>query len=171
MDRKRLFYYILLNIFISASVTGMILYWYDRNVKATSPAVSLPTQPVAAAPVSGSSPSPNLSATLGPQSDIPIEIVSVIGSGNLAAEVVIVRYLGEGQLDMTNWQLKDENGNLFLFPAVSLVNGGAVQIHTAAGTNTVVDLYWNMNAPVWKSGETASLYDASGNLIVTYKVP
>jgi hypothetical protein len=51
------------------------------------------------------------------------------------------------------------------------VNGGAVQIHTAAGTNTVVDLYWNMNAPVWKSGETASLYDASGNLIVVYKVP
>jgi len=58
-----------------------------------------------------------------------------------------------------------------LFPSIPLVKEGAVQIHTAAGTNTVVDLYWGMTAPVWKSGETASLYDANGNLIVTYKVP
>ena len=171
MDRKRLFYYILLNVFISACVTGTILYWYDRNIKATSPSVSLPTGPVAGAATPGSNPAPNDTAALGPQSDIPIEIVSVVGSGNLAAEVVIVRYLGEGQLDLSNWQLKDENSNIFLFPALILAQNGAVQIHTASGTNTVVDLYWGMPIPVWKSGEIASLYDASGSLIVTYRVP
>jgi hypothetical protein len=172
MDRRRLFYYILLNVFISACVTGTILYWYDRNLKATSSSVPSPQtqsfdfaqdKPEAAAAV----PEANLS----PNRDIPIEIVSVVGADNLGLEVVILRYLGEGQLDLTNWQLKDEDGNIFLFPSIIFFKDGAVQIHTASGTNTVVDLYWNMTAPVWKSGETAGLYDANGNLIVTYKVP
>jgi len=164
MDRRRLFSFILLNVFVSACVTGGMLYWYDRNLKATSSSVPAPqTQPEAAAAVP--------EATTSPNRDIPIDIVSVVGADNLGAEVVILRYLGEGQLDLTNWQLKDENGNIFLFPAIVFFKDGAVQIHTASGTNTVIDLYWGMTAPVWKSGEIASLYDASGNLIVTYKVP
>lgn len=180
MDRRRVFYYILLNIFISACVTGTILYWYDRNLKATSSSVASPqTQPLGLAQDKPEAVAANPEATLrqaqgdglSPNRDILIEIVSVVGSGNLGAEVVILHYLGEGQLDLSNWQLKDEDGNLYLFPAITLVKDGAVQIHTAAGTDTVVDLYWGMPAPVWKSGETASLYDSSGKLVVTYKVP
>ena len=173
MDRRRLFYYILLNVFISACVTGTILYWYDRNLKATSSAAAFAPQagPEAVAANPAASPSPSQPAPLSPNRDIPIEIVSVVGSGNLGAEVVILHYLGEGQLDLTNWQLKDEDGNIFLFPAIALVKDGAVQVHTATGINTVVDLYWGMPAPVWKSGETASLYDSSGNLRAVYKVP
>ena len=163
MDRRRLLSFILLNVFVSACVTGTILFWYDRNLKATSsaPAFAPQIQEEYATVVPG--------AVANPGGDI--QIVSVVGADNLGAEVVILRYLGEGQVDLTNWQLKDENGNLFIFPAISLVKEGAVQIHTAVGTNTVVDLFWNMQAPVWKSGETASLYDSNGNLIVTYKVP
>jgi hypothetical protein len=163
MDRRRLLKFLLLNVFVSACVTGTILFWYDRNERATSsaPAFAPQTQLEPAAVVPG--------AVANSNGDI--QIVSVVGADNLGAEVVILRYLGEGQVDLTNWQLKDENGNLFIFPTISLVKEGAVQIHTAAGTNTVVDLFWNMQAPVWKSGETASLYDANGNLIVTYKVP
>jgi hypothetical protein len=163
MDRRRLLYFLLLNVFVSICVTGTILFWYDRNLKATSsaPAFAPQTQLEHAASVPEANSSPNGD----------IQIVSVVGADNLGAEVVILRYLGEGQVDLTNWQLKDENGNLFLFPAITLVKEGAVQIHTASGTNTVVDLYWGLTASVWKSGETASLYDASGNLIVSYKVP
>jgi len=169
MDRRRVVAYILLNIFISACVTGMILFWYDRNIKATSSSVPPLSNSQAGAANPDSNPVPNLSTTSGPQSDI--QIVSVVGSGNLGAEVVILHYLGEGQLDLTNWQLKDEDGNIFLFPGLTLAQNGAVQIHTASGANTPIDLFWGMPSPVWKSGETASLYDASGNLIVTYKVP
>jgi hypothetical protein len=100
-----------------------------------------------------------------------MEIVSVIGADNLAAETVILRYTGAGQLDLTNWQLKDENGNIFLFPSITLFQNGAVQVHSTSGANTPIDLYWGLPAPVWKSGETASLYDANGKLIITYKVP
>ena len=163
MDRRRLLKFLLLNVFVSACVTGTILFWYARNERATSSA------PVFAPP-SGPGPAASVPEAIA-NSNSEIQIVSVVGADNLGAEVVILRYVGEGQVDLTSWQLKDEDGNLFLFPAITLVNGGAVQIHTAAGTNTVVDLYWNLSAPVWKSGETASLYDASGNLIVTYKVP
>ncbi len=163
MDRRRLLYFLLLNVFVSACVTGTILFWYDRNARATSSAPAF-------APQSGPGPAASVPEAIA-NPDSNVQIVSVVGADNLGAEVVILRYLSEGQVDLSNWQLKDENGNLFLFPAVGLVNGGAVQIHTAAGTNTVVDLYWNLSVPVWKSGETASLYDASGNLVVTYKVP
>lgn len=158
MDRQKLVSYILLNVFISACVTGSILFWYDRNLKATSSSVPPQTNPEAGEAIADSNPA-------------SVEIVSIVGADNLSAETVILRYLGEGQLDLSNWQLKDESGNLFLFPAVTLIQNGAVQIHTSSGTATPIDLYWGMTSPVWKSGESASLYDASGNLIVTYKVP
>lgn len=161
MDRRRLVYFLLLNALVSACVTGTILFLYDRNLKATSsaPAYASPSD------VGAGASSPSLVA-----SD-DVQIVSIVGADNLGAEVVILRYLGSGQVDLTSWQLKDEDANIFLFPSITLVNGGAVQIHTAAGMNTVIDLYWNLSAPIWKSGETASLYDASGELVVTYKVP
>ena len=44
MDRRKLTYYLLLNVFISACVTSAILYWYDRNYRA----VTLPQAPAAA---------------------------------------------------------------------------------------------------------------------------
>jgi len=156
MDRRRLLYFLLLNALVSACVTGTILFLYDRNLKATSsvPAYSPPSEPEAGAA------NPN-----------DVQIVSVVGADNLGAEVVILRYVGAGQIDLSSWQIKDEDGDIFLFPSITLVSGGTLQLHTALGTNTVVDLYWNLSAPIWKSGETASLYDANGKLIVTYKVP
>jgi hypothetical protein len=163
MNRRRLLLFILLNVFVSACVTGTILFWYDRNVRATSSAPVFVHQSLIG---SGAATAGGILNSTG-----NVQIVSVVGADNLGAEVVILRYLGEGQVDLGNWEIRDENGNIFLFPSIALVKDGAVQIHTASGTNTVVDLYWGLTAPVWKSGETASLYDAGGNLIVSYKVP
>ena len=161
MDRRRLLSFLLLNALVSACVTGTILFLYDRNLKATSsvPAYAPPSGPEAGAanPVASSADD--------------VQIVSIVGADNLGAEVVILRYVGAGQIDLSSWQLKDESGNIFLFPSITLVSGGTLQLHTVTGTNTVVDLYWSLSAPIWKSGETASLYDASGKLVVTYKVP
>ncbi len=163
MDRRRLISYLLLNAFISACVTGTILFWYDRNLKATSPALPPPADVQSGEAVAG--------ADLAPGTPENIEIVSIIGADNLSAETVFLRYRGEGQLDLSNWQLKDESGNIFLFPAITLFPNGAVQVHSTSGANTPIDLYWGLPTPVWKLGETASLYDADGKLIVTYQVP
>ncbi len=164
MDRRKLIQYLLLNVFVSASVTGGILFWYDRNSRAV-------TQPAVAqvAPVSGDSSAPAASADL--QTDIPVKISSVIGSGVLTSEVVIIKFEGEGELDITSWQLKDETGNTYTFPKVTLYPSGAVQVHTIVGTDTVIDLYWGIGEAVWSSGEEARLFDSQGNLRAVYRVP
>jgi lamin tail-like protein len=164
MDRRRLVLYLLLNVFISACVTGAILFWYDRNYRSVS--VSAVQQAVPAN-VQGGAPA----ATLNPNIDIPVEIVSVIGAGTLNAEWVVVRNAGTDPLNLSGWQLKDPDRHVFVFPNLTLNGGGAVQIHTASGTNTVIDLYWGESNPVWESGEEAQLSDPSGNVRAVYKVP
>ena len=162
MDRRKLFYYLLLNIFVSATVTGGILFWYDRNYRASLPAVPQSAPAVGAAePVS----------TINPQDDIPVKISSVVGAGTLSSEIVVVKFEGEGQLDLASWQLKDEDGNIFKFPKLTLYPNGAVQIHTVIGTDTVIDLYWGIGEAVWSSGENARLFDPQGNLRAVYRVP
>ena len=163
MNRRKLVYYLLLNVFISATVTGGILFWYDRNYRAmTQSSVQQ------AAPVSGNS-APL--STLNPQTDIAVKISSVVGAGTLNSEIVVVKFEGEGQLNLASWQLKDEDGNIFKFPQLTLYPNGAVQIHTATGTDTVIDLYWGIGEAVWSSGENARLFDAQGNLRAVYRVP
>ena len=163
MDRRKLVYYLLLNVFVSACVTSAILFWYDRNYRAVTQ--SAVQQPAAAG--GGSAPA----ATLSPQTDIPVNIQSVIGAGTLNAEVAIVKFEGEGQLDLGGWQLKDDDGNTFTFPQITLYTNGAVQVHTAAGTDTVIDLYWGAGQAVWQSEEDAKLFDSQGNLRAIYRVP
>lgn len=159
MNRRNLVYTLLLNVFVSACVTGTILFWYDRNSRAVS-------QPVAAVE-SGA-----VNTPASPQAaEVPVKISSVVGAGVTESEIVVVKYEGDDQLDLTSWQLKDEDGNTFKFPNLILFPNGAVQVHTGTGADTVIDLYWGVRDAVWSSGEKASLYDPQGNLHAVYKVP
>ena len=165
MDRRRLILYLLLNVFVSACVTGSILFWYDRTYRAT-----LAPVPQVAAPVNNGEATKPLE-TLPPDAQVPVEIVSVVGAGTLESEVVVVRFSGEGELGLSNWQLKDDNGNTFTFPQLTLFPNGAVQVHTASGSDTVVDLYMGRRDPIWESGESARLFDPQDNLRAIYRVP
>ena len=164
MDRRRLFLFLLLNVFVSACVTGAILFWYDRTYRA-----SLAPIPQAVVPAQGESAMP--ATTFQADEQIPVETASVVGAGTLSAEVVVVRYNGEGELGLADWQLKDDNGNTFTFPQLTLYTNGAVQVHTASGSDTVVDLYMGLRDPIWQSGESAKLYDPQNNLRAIYRVP
>jgi hypothetical protein len=163
MDRRKLALYLLLNVFISACVTGAILFWYDRNYRSTA------LSPIQPAPLTSNQSAPQ--PTLDPKAKIPLEIVSIIGAGTLTAEWVVVAYKGDDQINLAGWELRDENRHVFVFPQIVLHKDGAVQIHTASGTNTVIDLYWSATDAVWQSGEEAQLVDPSGNVRATYKVP
>ena len=163
MDRRRLIQYLLLNAFISACVTGAILFWYDRNYRQ---AALSPVQPAVPAQADSTP-----QTTLSPNADIPVEIVSIVGAGTLTAESVVVRNAGDEPLNLANWQLQDADKNIFIFPNLTLNNDGAVQVHTVSGTNTVIDLYWGETEPVWQSGEEAALLDPSGNVRAVYQVP
>ncbi len=163
MNRRNLVYYLLLNVFVSATVTVGILFWYDRNYRAMNqPSVQQ------SAPASGDAVP---ESTLNPRTDIAVKISSVVGAGTLGSEIVVVKFEGEGQLDLASWQLKDEDGNTFKFPKLTLYPNGAVQVHTITGTDTVIDLYWGIGEAVWSSGENARLFDAQGNLRAVYRVP
>ena len=164
MNRRRLLLYLLLNGFVSACVTGTILFWYDRTYRA-----SLAPVPQVVAPAQSETVGP--AATFQTDEQIPVEIVSVVGAGTLSAEVVVVRYNGEGELGLADWQLKDDDGNVFTFPQLTLYTDGAVQIHTASGSDTVVDLYMGLRDPIWESGESAKLYDPQDHLQAIYRVP
>jgi hypothetical protein len=165
MDRQRLLLYLLLNVFVSACVTSAILFWYDRNYRSVSSSAAQPAALAANQEV------PAAEATLDPKADIPVEIVSVIGAGTLNAEWVVVSYKGEDQINLAKWELRDEDRNVFVFPQLILHKNGAVQVHTASGTNTVIDLYWSASNPIWESGEEAHLFDPAGNKRAVYKVP
>jgi LysM repeat protein len=117
-------------------------------------------------------PAPQVTLTLaGPLPPAEVVIDSVIGVGDLASEHVYIRRTGYGDLSLAGWQLKDENGNVFVFPQLELFQGGAVNVWSTVGSPTVVDLYWNLQTPVWRSGEKVTLLDAGGKVRATYTTP
>jgi LysM repeat protein len=225
---KRLLFYLVLNILVSACTTLAVLFFWDqftgpmpRNLlpKALSGLASEPTtvaQP-AAQGTQAARPAPTeeylvyqikpgdtfesvaekykigveeliavngftrsqplgegevLRIPVTPRGSVVID--SVVGSGDLESERVLLKHQGEGELSLVGWRLEDGKGNIFIFPQfpqLILYKGGAVNVHTAAGSNTVVDLYWGLSAAVWKSGVTVTLKDPQGNARATYIVP
>lgn len=122
------------------------------------------TQPLGAGEV--------LRIPLNPQGSVIID--SVIGAGDLDTEHVLLKHRGEGELALVGWRLEDDQGNVFIFPQfpqLMLFPGGAVNIYTRAGVNSVVELYWGLSQPVWSSGKTVILRDAQNNVRATYVVP
>ena len=100
-----------------------------------------------------------------------LAIGGVLGAGVLEDERVLITYHGQGSLNLQGWQLESPNGQTFVFPALSLEPGGAVQIWTKSGTDTVVDLYWGLNAAVWQPGLTVSLRNPQGEIVAQYQIP
>ena len=120
----------------------------------------------ATAVVSAPAPLPTLT-TSGPP---VVEIGQVLGSGDLAAEVVLVRNRGGG-VTLEGWTLSDSGGSTFAFPAITLFPDAQVRLHSAAGASTPTDLYWGRATPAWTGGILITLRDAEGNVVDTYIVP
>ena len=138
-----------------------------------TPPAAPPDSPAAetapeASPTTATIPTPL--PTLTPSGPPLIEVGQVLGSGDLAAEVVIVRNRG-GVTTLEGWTLSDAGSNVFTFPAITLFNGAQVRLHSAAGSSTPSDLYWGRVAPAWSGGALITLRDAAGNVVDTYIVP
>lgn len=102
---------------------------------------------------------------------ISVEIRTIVGAGDLSVEYVEIINRGENPADLTSWQLVDENGNTFTFPALLLNSSGAIKIHSRNGSDTVIELFWKSDVSIWQSGETARLLDSTGELINSYTIP
>jgi hypothetical protein len=152
MNRRRMVLYILLNVLVSALVTGTVLYYFDRS------------HPKPECATIGTVPTP---ASAGVNADI----LSVSGVGALASESVTIQNKGDSALELTGWTLKDSQGSSYVFPQVTLYAGGTVHIHTGTGTDSAADLFWQLAAPVWKSGVLVALYDPQNIARAFYRVP
>ena len=108
--------------------------------------------------------------TLTPSGPPLIEIGQVLGAGDLAAEVVVVRNLG-GVVNLEGWTLSDAEGNTFTFPTISLFADVQMRVHSTPGRSTPSDLYWGREIPAWNAGELITLRDETGNVVDTYIVP
>jgi LysM repeat protein len=98
-----------------------------------------------------------------------VDIRGVTGAGDLDTEAVRLLNSG-GVADLAGWTLDDGQGHAYTFPAFTL-HDGAVSIHTRAGTDTVIDLYWGLTEAVWLPGKTITLRDNSGKVRSTFEIP
>jgi LysM repeat protein len=126
------------------------------------PGASLPATPRPAAPP----------PTVTPNADVEaprVEIRGVSGAGALASETVLLINTG-GDAYMAGWTLSDGEGPPYTFPIFTLHNG-AVSVHTRSGTDSVIDLYWGLDEPVWLPGKVVTLRDAQGAVHSTFQIP
>lgn len=121
-----------------------------------TPLVTVP--PIATATPPANAPAPNLS------------LREVRGAGSLENEVVVIANAG-GPVNLAGWTLRAENGMTYTFPAITLFEGGIINVRTQSGQDTVIDLYWNQSQAMWAPGQLVLLADPSGNSIARYTVP
>jgi len=173
---SRLFIYILINMIVSVVTTLTVLLIWD--ITHSNPKDS-PISPVPVAEITEiiqNTPSMEEHPADGTPLDfveegVNVTINAIVGAGNLSVEYVEIRNQSEGPVDLTGWQLQDENDHTFTFPALILNNNGAINVFSQTGTNTVIEIFWQSDTPIWESGETASLLNVSGDLMTTYSIP
>ncbi len=179
MNKKsRLLFYLLLNILISAGVTLTILWIWDLIHPYPEDSTTLTGTSSEQTSLSQSDQTPSDTQDQSEDStiafineNIEIDIYTIVGAGNLDVEYVEIRNQSQGPIDLTGWQLVDEKEQTFTFPALILNSGGAIKVLSKQGINTVIELYWQSDSPIWQSGETARLLNAVGETIITYAIP
>ena len=121
-------------------------------------------------------PAPNLITPQATATPIPeaeaaqVVIYGVEGAEELEGEYVRLLNSG-GEVSMVGWTLDDGEGREYHFPAFTFYTTGAVHVHTQAGDDTSIDLYWGLDEPVWLPGKLITLRDASGAVQSTFKIP
>jgi LysM repeat protein len=138
----------------------------SRQVERIPTKESLPTQNLGE-PTTTSEP------TFTPEPGEPeVFIDSIVGAGDLDSERVMLKRKGPGELSLAGWELRgEEGGKSFVFPDLILYQGGEVAVYSRTGSQTVTSLYWDLEAPIWQSGETAVLVDDHSVEQARYEVP
>lgn len=92
---------------------------------------------------------------------------------NLNQEYVELRNDTPQPQDLSNWTLRDMSRHQFVFPEGTVLTSSAtLRVWSGQGVDTVTDLYWDRQAPVWNNlGDTASLFDNSNKLIDRLSFP
>jgi hypothetical protein len=164
---KRLGFYLLLNVIVSAGTMWVVFNigiqrFPDLNIV-------IPTA-VNIQPTTESGENVVITDT---DSILPgqLEISLVLGTGDLSSERILIKHIGNQEINMSGWTILDEQGNQFTFPVLTLFNGAAVSVHSRIGTLTVIDLFWGQNEAIWTVGELVKLVEPSGIVHAQYLIP
>ncbi len=169
---KRVLPFLLLNVLISAATTLTVLIIWDRTQRPVLPAAGS-LNPLQAQPAQNNAQggAPPVQATLPPLEEPVILSETVIGAGDLQNEVLVLRRVGEGELQLNGWKLSNGRGAEYTFPDLVLNKNGSVRLYSREGINTVMELFWGGRQPVWRAGDVVSLTDWQGNLRASYSIP
>jgi hypothetical protein len=177
--------YLILNVLVSAATTVAVLYAWDQlrpprlpegaqAILAAEQAASQGNPPESSGASSWQqAPTTTAQAVPGAPQDLAavIEIGGVVGAGDLNQEYVLLKRLGEGDLNLAGWALQNGRGETYAFPDLMLYKGGAVQVYSRPGSDTATFLYWNRTGPAWQTGGTVTLLDPQGQARATYAIP
>jgi hypothetical protein len=156
MANKRLGVYLLINVVVSALTTLLVLIvWTQINLAAAPNAL------------------PDSAGTDSSTSAFSeqLQISAVIGAGDIANERVLIQHVGDQELSLSGWRLRDANGNEYRFAALVLHPGAQVNIYTQQGDDSASELFWDRQVAVWETDELVKLIDPNGREQATYTVP
>lgn len=164
---RRILPYLILNVIISVTTTLLVLTVWNRIPAERSQNIpaNATLQPASTAS-SGLQPLQTLPAT----DQAVIQVDTVIAPGDLENEVVVLKRIGEGEISLTGWKLTGGRKE-YIFPDLTLFPNGSIRIYTRSGDRTAIELFWNLDQPVWKSGDTLHLLDWQGNERAAYTIP
>ncbi len=139
-------------------------FWCNRDTDYISTSTATPTpmpSPTAAPTIEPVAATPTPTAT--PAETAPAVYISAL---NCEEEWVEITNSGASPITMTGWKITDDGAKYtYIFPSFTLSSGATVTLYTDEGTDTTTELYWGSGRPVWNNdGDTAKLYDASGDL-------
>ncbi len=170
---KKLLFYIVLNVVVSAiTIIGVLYLWENTKLKnMLFDSSDIPAE------VGSGNPSSDETAV---SENLLIEIGEVGGIGNLATEYVRLVRPGsepEDTISLQDWSIKDENNHQYNIleqsgvASLDLHGQGAVNIYTKEGDSNPIELYLDLSDPIWQPGETVTLIDPDGEVHDTYIIP
>lgn len=131
-----------------------------------TPTVPAPAEEVAALP----SPIPTEPAAVAGEGRV--EVAGVVDPGSLETEAIEIINGGTSEQSLEGWTIRDEDRNVYTFGRMVIFGEGAgVLVHTRTGSDTATDLFWGLSEPLWRSGETLTLWNAGGEVVATFVVP
>jgi endonuclease/exonuclease/phosphatase family metal-dependent hydrolase len=90
---------------------------------------------------------------------------------SLEDEWVKITNFGNIPVDLDNWKIEDEANHAYEFTDFTLGSNNTVTLYTDEGSDTENQLYWDSSRAIWNNdGDTAYLYDSTGELVDSYQV-
>lgn len=172
--KNKLLFYILLNIAISAATTMLVLFLWDRahSIRKVEESLPMPSyEESITAPQELQTDTTTLTYQTTQSAETNIAIDGVFGSGMIDLEYIMLRNTGESAANLIGWQLVKNEEVIYIFPALTLNASGKIKVFSAAGSDSVIQLYLGSEQAIWKRHDKIKLIDPNGMMKAEYLIP